>query len=106
VTDVLGILGGCMVSATRLEIDPAIYMSDVLDSLSSRIWFLGVPKDLFTGLVKAFVFGVIIAGVGCAAGLRASQGAIGVGRATRSSVITSFLLIIIVGYFMTSLFYS
>ena len=44
--------------------------------------------------------------MGGTAGLRAAGGALGVGRATRSSVITSFLLIIIVGYFMTSLFYS
>ena len=49
---------------------------------------------------------LLFATVGCATGLRASGGALGVGRATRSCVISSFLLIIIVGYYMTSLFYS
>ena len=49
---------------------------------------------------------VIIATIGCATGLRASGGALGVGRATRTAVIQSFLLIIIVGYYLTSFFYS
>jgi phospholipid/cholesterol/gamma-HCH transport system permease protein len=106
VTDVVGITGGCLVSATRLRIEPASFLKHVVESLSDDLWILGMPKDLYTGLVKAFVFGVIIATVGCAAGLRASGGALGVGRATRTAVIQSFLLIIIVGYYLTSIFYS
>jgi phospholipid/cholesterol/gamma-HCH transport system permease protein len=106
VTNVVGIVGGCLVSATRLGIAPRVYIQAVQDSLSSNPWLLGVPKDLYTGLVKAFVFGIIIAVVGCSTGLRAHGGALGVGRATRTAVIVSFLLIIITGYYMTSLFYS
>jgi phospholipid/cholesterol/gamma-HCH transport system permease protein len=106
VTDVVGIVGGCLVSATRLRIEPVSYLKHVVDSLSTDLTFFGLPKDVYTGLAKAFVFGVIIATVGCAAGMRTSGGALGVGRATRTSVIQSFLLIIIVGYYMTSFFYS
>ena len=106
VTDVVGVLGGCLVSATRLRILPTLYMKHVTDSLSQDLAVFGLPKDLYTGLAKAFVFGVIIATVGCASGLRASGGAIGVGRATRTAVIQSFLLIIVVGYYLTSFFYS
>ncbi len=106
ITDVVGILGGLIVGATRLQISPLVYMRGVQNALSYEIWFLGLPKDVYTGLVKALVFGVIIASVSSSAGLRASGGAIGVGRATRSSVIHCFLLIIIVGYYMTSFFYS
>ncbi len=106
VTDLVGVLGGCLVSATRLRILPTVYMRRVVDSLSADFWVLDLPKDLYTGLSKAFVFGVIIATVGCASGLRASGGAIGVGRATRTAVIQSFLLIIIVGYYLTSFFYT
>ena len=51
------------------------------------------------------IFGLIIATVGCSQGLRATNGAIGVGEATRRSVVNSFLLIIIIGYYMTSMFY-
>jgi phospholipid/cholesterol/gamma-HCH transport system permease protein len=106
VTDLVGVLGGCLVSATRLQILPTVYMKRVTDSLSATPTILDLPKDLYTGLAKAFVFGVIIAIVGCASGLRASGGAIGVGRATRTAVIQSFLLIIIVGYYLTSFFYT
>jgi phospholipid/cholesterol/gamma-HCH transport system permease protein len=106
VTNVVGILGGCLVSATRLGISPDVYIQEVELSLSATTTLFGFPKDLYTGLTKAFVFGIIIAVVGCAAGLRASGGALGVGQATRSSVIQSFLLIIIIGYYMTSFFYS
>jgi phospholipid/cholesterol/gamma-HCH transport system permease protein len=94
------------VSATRLRISPETYMKHVVDSLSKTLTVFDLPKDLYTGLVKAFVFGVIIATVGCAAGLRASGGAIGVGRATRTAVIQSFLLVIVIGYYLTSFFYT
>ncbi|HLU48797.1 MAG TPA: ABC transporter permease, partial [Planctomycetota bacterium] len=57
------------------------------------------------GLLKAVVFGVVIAIVGCASGLRARGGAIGVGSATRKTVIVSYLLIIVLGYYLTYLFY-
>jgi phospholipid/cholesterol/gamma-HCH transport system permease protein len=106
VTDVVGVLGGCLVSATRLAISPEVYMRHVEDSLSATLTIFELPKDLYTGLTKAFVFGVIIATVGCAAGLRATGGAIGVGRATRTAVIQSFLLVIVVGYYLTSFFYT
>lgn len=105
-TDVVGILGGCLVSATRLDVAPTVYLDGVIRSLSSTPWVFGLPKDLYSGLVKALVFGVIIATVGTATGLKATGGAMGVGRATRMSVIVSFLLIIVIGYYMTSLFYS
>lgn len=106
VTDVVGILGGCLVSATRLRITPELYLNHVIDSLSEVLTIGGLPKDLYTGLAKAFVFGLIIATVGSAAGLSATGGAIGVGRATRSSVIQSFVLVIVVGYYLTSFFYT
>jgi len=106
VTDLVGVLGGCLVSATRLEISPEVYMKRVVDSLSATLTIFELPKDLYTGLAKAFVFGVIIATVGCATGLRATGGAIGVGRATRTAVIQSFLLIIVIGYYLTSFFYT
>jgi phospholipid/cholesterol/gamma-HCH transport system permease protein len=62
-------------------------------------------KDLFVGMLKALIFGVIITIVACHQGFSASQGAVGVGNATRRTVIISFLAILIVGYFITRLFY-
>ena len=63
-------------------------------------------KATYVGLFKSFVFGIIISVVSCAQGLRARDGAIGVGHATRSSVIISFLMVLIIGYFITSMFYG
>ena len=63
------------------------------------------PKDLYVGLLKAFLFGILITIVSCHAGFSTTQGAVGVGMATRKAVIVSFLLILVVGYFVTRLFY-
>ena len=63
-------------------------------------------KDLYVGLFKALLFGLIITTVACQQGFAASEGAVGVGRATRKTVIISFLTILVVGYFITRMFYS
>jgi len=96
-TNIIGILGGSLVAHTQLSVSYFSYFDFALRILQ--------PKDIYTGLFKAAVFGVIIASVSCSQGLMAKDGALGVGRATRLSVISSFLLILITGYFMTSLFY-
>ena len=57
------------------------------------------------GLFKALLFGVIITTVACHQGFSTTEGAVGVGRATRRTVIISFLMILMVGYFVTRLFY-
>lgn len=97
-TNVVGILGGGIIGMTQLQLTWAIYYASVLQGLTL--------KAIYTGLVKATIFGIVIAGVGCSQGLRASGGAVGVGKATRSSVIISYLLILILGYYGTSIFYG
>ena len=82
---------------TQLGVSFAAFKNDALQAL--------ILKDLFTGLFKAFVFGVIISTVACTQGLRAEGGAIGVGYATRRAVVVSFILIIIFGYYITWFFY-
>ena len=96
-TKVLGILGGGIVGATQLGVSFQVYLDNATRFAEN--------KDLYVGLFKAMVFGVIIATVACHQGLSTSEGAVGVGRATRQTVITSFLLILIVGYMITRLFY-
>ena len=51
-------------------------------------------------------FGLIITTVACQQGFATSEGAVGVGRATRKTVIISFLTILVVGYMVTRLFYK
>jgi len=105
VTNFMGVIGGALVGKTQLDISFTIYFDAVLDSLSADPEFFNLPKDLYTGLFKAWIFGIVIAVVGCSSGLRARGGALGVGQATRTAVINAFLLIIILGYYMTWLFY-
>jgi phospholipid/cholesterol/gamma-HCH transport system permease protein len=96
-TNLLGILGGGIVGSTQLGVAFQAYLDNAVRYAEN--------KDLYVGLFKAFVFGIIIATVACYQGLSTSEGAVGVGRATRQTVITSFLLILIVGYMITRLFY-
>jgi len=103
--NVIGVIGGGLVGNAQFDIAYYVYFRKVVDSLSTADALTGLPKDLYTGLVKAWVFGILIAAVGCSCGLRAKGGALGVGQATRTAVINSFLLIIIIGYYMTWFFY-
>ena len=63
-------------------------------------------RDLYAGLIKAAFTGLVIAGVGCAQGLQASGGALGVGKAVRRAVITSIVLILVISYNFTWLVYT
>jgi phospholipid/cholesterol/gamma-HCH transport system permease protein len=95
---VLSVLGGGVVAATQLSVPFMHYMRVAVDN-AERF-------DLLVGLLKALIFGILITGVSCLEGLRTTQGAVGVGRATRQSVVSSFLLILVVGYIVTRLFYT
>jgi len=97
-TDIIGVVGGAIVGETQLGVTMQAYFDNALE--------FGELKDLYVGLIKAWVFGVIIAGVACHQGFSATEGAVGVGQATRRTVIISFLLILILGYILSRLFYS
>ena len=107
-SDVVAILGGGIISNTQLGVSWPKYYQNVLTGLTAT--GAGFPfyegKHIYTGLLKAFVFGITIAIVSCSEGLRTTGGAVGVGRATRRSVIVCYLLILIFGYYGTSLFYG
>ncbi|MCF6157386.1 MAG: ABC transporter permease [wastewater metagenome] len=93
--DVVGILGGAVVTTAYFQIPVTIYFDRMAESLE--------VIDIIKGLVKAAVFGVTIAIVGCRYGLKTSGGAAGVGEATTRSVVCSFVSIYILNYFITRL---
>ena len=97
-TIVLGVSGGAIVSYFQLGISTETYYYRVLRS----VWLM----DVYVGLLKSFVFALLISSISCANGLRAEGGALGVGQATRVSVVSSFLIVIIMGYIITALFYG
>ena len=97
-TSLVGSVGGALISYYQYGVRLMRFRTDAFLYLTA--------KDIYTGILKAFIFGLVIATVGCSQGLRASGGAIGVGQATRKAVVISYLLIIILGYYITFLFFS
>jgi phospholipid/cholesterol/gamma-HCH transport system permease protein len=96
--DLLGLVGGAVVGATMLGVSPESYFDGVFRHTYN--------KDLYVGLLKAFIFGLVIVTVSCHQGFSTTEGAVGVGRATRRTVIVSFLLVLTLGYFVTRLCYQ
>jgi len=106
VCDAIGILGGGFVAQSQLNVSFQLYSDTALEALRGQADLIPVPKDIYAGLLKSFVFGLIIATVSCAEGLRTRGGALGVGRATRQAVRDSIIAIIISNYLMTWLMYQ
>ncbi|NOY82680.1 MAG: ABC transporter permease [Kiritimatiellaeota bacterium] len=96
-TNVVGVMGGMLVAYTQLGVAPSAYYRNALEYLHN--------KAVYVGLLKALVFGAIVVTVACYQGLSARDGAVGVGRATRKTVVHSFLLVLVTGYVITRLFY-
>lgn len=96
VADIIGILGGWVVAVFALEFEGATYIRNIDNFLTA--------EDIGTGLIKAGVFGFLIAVMGCYYGFKSRGGAQGVGGATRSAVVASAVAILASNYIMTSLF--
>lgn len=104
--NVLGVVGGGIVAYTQLSVPGSVYARNVLSSLEAEPDQLGaLPEEIYTGLIKALVFGLLVSSISCSVGLRASGGAIGVGRAVRHAVVRCFLMLIIVGYYISWMFF-
>ncbi len=95
--DFSGMLGGFLVGVGDLKINAHLYLQVAFKFLSL--------KDIYTGLSKALVFALIISLVGCYQGLNTRGGAVGVGRATTVSVVTSFIMIIVADCIITGIYY-
>ena len=95
--DIIGIFGGYFVAVNVLGTSRTIYINRTLQYLEF--------SDVTIGLIKAAVFGMIIALVGCQMGFYTSGGAEGVGRATTKAVVGASILILISNYFLTALLF-
>jgi phospholipid/cholesterol/gamma-HCH transport system permease protein len=98
VADIIGVMGGYLVGTHKLGFNAGTYMKNTIDFLETM--------DVVSGLVKASVFGFIIALMGCYHGFNSKGGAQGVGRATTDAVVSASILILIANYFVTELFFS
>ena len=97
IADIIGIFGGYLVSVYVLDFNGLSYIRQTIEFLT----FI----DVFSGLVKAAVFGLIITLMGCYHGYYSSGGAQGVGQATTNAVVSSSIMILIFNYILTQVFF-
>jgi len=85
--DLFGILGGMIVGILGLDLTAYTYLKETQRSLTLL--------DMVTSLIKAGVFAMLIAGIGCQRGFEVRGGAEAVGSATTSAVVAAIFLIIV-----------
>ncbi|MFH1784505.1 MAG: ABC transporter permease [bacterium] len=93
--DLIGVLGGYIVSIYKLGVPSSVYYHDIIDYMTMG--------DIFHGLIKSVFFAFIIIMVSCYKGFSAQGGAEGVGKATTQTVVISMVLILVSDYFITAL---
>jgi phospholipid/cholesterol/gamma-HCH transport system permease protein len=93
--DLVGIYGGYLVVVKLMGGGEVTYWQ--------RTWEFLMMSDVTSGLIKAAVFGLIIAMFGCVRGFNTSGGAQGVGRATTGAVVGGSMGILISNFFLTKL---
>ncbi len=98
VADIIGIMGGYLVSVHKLGFNPHVYLSNTFEYLEK--------DDVVSGLIKASVFGFIVSLMGCYHGYYSRGGAQGVGAATTHAVVTASMLILLLNYLLTGLFFG
>ncbi len=98
VGDVIGIMGGFIVATERLGFNAASYIQNTVNFLE--------PLDIISSLAKGAVFGFIAALMGCYFGMNSERGAMGVGRATKGSVVAAAVLILAANFILTEAFFS
>lgn len=98
IADILGVMGGWLIGTAKLGFSSAGYLRATLDFMQTM--------DVVSGLVKASVFGFVIALMGCWCGYNSRGGAQGVGAATTSAVVISSILILALDYIITEMFFA
>ena len=90
----ISLAGSFMVAVYLLQIPESAYMK--------HFDYIVDATDIYQGLIKAFVFGILISLISCYKGYRATNGAEGVGKATTQAVVASSVTILISNYFIAT----
>jgi phospholipid/cholesterol/gamma-HCH transport system permease protein len=98
VADILGVLGGFIIATLKLGFNSGVYLTNTVNFVQTG--------DVVSGLVKAAVFGFLVALMGCYHGYHSRGGAQGVGSATTSAVVAASVLILATDYVLTELFFA
>jgi phospholipid/cholesterol/gamma-HCH transport system permease protein len=95
VSDLIGILGGMVIGMSQVGMSPRFYYALTVKYVTLR--------DFLPGIGKTVIFGLIIGTVACFQGYNTEHGTFGVGQATKTSVVTSIVCILIADVFLTKL---
>lgn len=95
ISDFVGVLGGYVVGVKLLSINEGVFIARMVKYVSL--------DDIYNGLVKAAVFGVLLSLISCYKGFNTRGGAEGVGKSTTQAVVYSSVTILIADYILTSL---
>ena len=98
VADIIGVFGGYLVGIYKLGFGAQEYLNRTVEFLET--------EDVVSGLVKAAVFGFLVALMGCYHGYNSRGGAQGVGAATTKAVVSASILILTANYVVTEIFFS
>ena len=98
IADIIGVLGGYIVSVYKLNFNAGNYLDQTIKYLEYQ--------DVMSGLIKAYVFGIIVALMGCYHGYYSKGGAEGVGFATTRAVVSSSIMILFTNYFLTLILFE
>jgi phospholipid/cholesterol/gamma-HCH transport system permease protein len=93
----VGIAGGYLVAVVMMGANSVSYVNRTFQYMDT--------SDLFSGLIKAGVFGFLLAVIGCQQGFYTTGGAEGVGRATTAAVVVASIAILISDFFLTRLLF-
>lgn len=94
--DIVGIIGGMLIGVFGLGIPAETYYQQTINWVA--------PKFFLESIIKAFVFSIIITSIACMRGFQAKEDALGVGRATTSSVVSGIISVIISDFMMAKMF--
>ncbi|MGH7114502.1 MAG: MlaE family ABC transporter permease [Stellaceae bacterium] len=98
VADIIGVFGGYLVAVYKFGFNPEAYLARTQQYLETG--------DVVSGLIKAAVFGFVIALMGCYHGYYSRGGAQGVGQATTYAVVSASILILVLDYGITQALFS
>lgn len=94
---VIGVGGGMIVASLSHGVSSYVFMHSI------RVFC--VPSDLYIGVIKYIIFGMIVALVGCDRGMTCTAGAEGVGKATTQSVVYSIIMLFAANYILSSILF-
>lgn len=98
IADIIGIMGGYLVSIHSLGFSSGPYIRNTFEFLEAM--------DIISGLIKAMFFGFVITIMGCYWGYNSKGGAEGVGVATTNAVVSASILVLLMNYILTSIFFA